>query len=40
MNSNTGMGWNAGTRTWLMHYATSRKIAGSITDVIGFLQFT
>jgi hypothetical protein len=28
-------------RTWLRHYATSRKVAGSITDeVIGFLIVT
>jgi hypothetical protein len=26
--------------SWMTHYATSRKVAGSIPDVIGFLQFT
>jgi hypothetical protein len=28
-------------RSWLRHYATSRKVAGSIPDeIIGFFQFT
>jgi hypothetical protein len=27
-------------RRWLRNYATSRKVAGSIPDVIGFFQMT
>jgi hypothetical protein len=31
---------NGGTRSWLRHYATSRKVAGSISDeVIGFFNW-
>jgi hypothetical protein len=28
-----------GWRSWLRHYATSRKVAGSIPDVIGFFTW-
>jgi hypothetical protein len=31
--------WGTPYRSWLRHYATSRKVAGSISDeVIGFLN--
>jgi hypothetical protein len=38
---NSGVVWQVGQRSWLRHYATNRKVTGSIfSEVIGFFQLT